>query len=184
MAKRNESLGYLADLSKVEKVLKKSDRIFWTKDGQYDVVATPYWVMKIIVPTDSKFKGTLYTLFDGKIPTDDVVLTRAKAQKNVEESRMDIKSFLRNKGYELPVSYTRMMVEADKDVAGLYICTSTKTIIAINKSYTDMVSECESITSEDGTAFKPLFFNGRNSETLMLLPMRITMPRWIDEKAE
>ena len=183
MAKKNESLGYLADLSKVEKVLKKSDRIFWTKDGQYDVVATPYWVMKIIIPTDSKFKGTLYALFDGKIPTDDVVLAKMKQYK-VEECKTDIKSFLQNKGYEIPVSYTRMMVEADKDVAGLYICTSTKTIIAVNKNYTDMVSECESITSEDGTAFKPLFFNGRNSETFMLLPMRIMMPQWVDEKAE
>ena len=183
MAKKNVSLGGLIDLGKVEKILKKGDRIFWTKDDEYDVICNGHWVIKAIITKESKINGTLFTLFEGNIPTDDVVLTRAKMQR-AEECKTDIKSFLRNKGYELPVSYTRMMVEVHERTAKLFICPSTKTLIGVNKDYTDLLLEYSSVVSEDGTAIKPLFFKGGFDEEVMLLPMRITIPKWIDEKAD
>lgn len=158
-------------MSKIQSAMKNVDLIRWLNIDGYNILLTPYWIIK----TRKPFTGSALTALLKKfevIPSVGEGYEFHNSLKNrMDESKIkQTLDLIKMSDYHKSIQFTNLILQTSSD--NMVIFTNSEKYFYVNERYTNLIDlYAEKLDVYGYTPIQPIFFKS-NDDEVMILPIR------------
>lgn len=170
MAKKNISLGRLADLSTLTKLVKKADYLIVGQESGLTYICNGHWLVRLRLAPGSPVHGEIYKRL-AAFPEEGNAL-QSRVSGAIPYNLDSLKKFFSGTFYATCYD-TRLTYHADRVDLHVFDCVDegTHTYITLGEPYFAMIHEYARAAAQKSAKSASILFTANSDEAALLMPI-------------